>query len=199
VGDVAALTEQLGNAEGMGHIEAVAASASPHHIEPTLFGLQRFLDRYLQEQLTAHELPALRQAYFHAIRNQTRELIQLDKKIAATPTFQAFANASQRIGRMQLERLKPLRDCRLIQRYIGAMENGHARAWHTLVYAVLLATFSFPLRVGLVYYAEQTLSGFAQPFIRNELLSETQVNAILFPLFARIPGTVEQCLQLRPL
>ena len=43
---------------------------------------------------------------------------------------------------------RPLRDQRLVQRYLTAVEQGEAQGWHTLVYGLTLAVYSLPLRQG---------------------------------------------------
>jgi hypothetical protein len=54
-----------------------------------------------------------------------------------------------------------LRDERLVQRYLSAVEFGQANGWHTVVYGITLAMYSLPLRQGLLHYAQQTLGAFA--------------------------------------
>jgi len=123
-------------------------------------GLKTFLDDYRSRLLEPVELPVIKLAYEHGARNEARELIALDRQMASEPALKEFAAASCRVGQRQLNRLRPLRDQRLIQRYRAAIEQGEAHGWHTLVYGVALATFSLPLRQGLIAYAGHTLSGF---------------------------------------
>ena len=67
-----------------------------------------------------------------------------------------------------------------MQRYLAAVQAGEAQAWHTLVFGVVLALYSLPLRQGLTHFAQQTLGGFIDaagcgfalsPSARNELLT----------------------------
>ena len=74
--------------------------------------------------------------------------------------WNGFATASQRVGKTQLKRLRPLRDQRLVQRYLHAVQTGEAHAWHTLVYGIILSIYSLPLRPSLLNYAQQTTLGF---------------------------------------
>jgi len=74
--------------------------------------------------------------------------------------LRCFATASQRVGKTQLKRLRPLRDQRLVQRYLHAVQTGEAHAWHTVVYGVILWLYSLPLRQCLLSYAHQTTLGF---------------------------------------
>jgi urease accessory protein UreF len=71
-----------------------------------------------------------------------------------------FAEASRRVGRSQLRRLRPLLDDRRVQRYWRSVEARQAPAWHTVVYGLTMAVFSFPLRQALVNYGHQTVRGF---------------------------------------
>jgi len=109
-----------------------------------------------------------------------------------------FASASQRIGRVQLKRLRPLRDQRGLQRYIRAADAGGAHAWHTLVYGVTLASFSFPLRQGLLNYAEQVLQGFVTSSSRHFEFCEIESRNILLETCATIPRFIEAALATQP-
>jgi urease accessory protein UreF len=91
-----------------------------------------------------------------------RELIALDRDVGQLPAVQAFGNASSWVGRTQLRRLRPLRTERVVQRYLRAVEAGEARAWHTLVFGLVLAVYSLPLRQGLIHFAHQTVGGFIE-------------------------------------
>ena len=84
-----------------------------------------------------------------------------DRKLSPPkPLLQSFATASQRVGKTQLKRLRPLRDQRLVQRYLHAVQAGEAHAWHTLVYGMILSIYSLPLPPSLLNYAQQTTLGF---------------------------------------
>ena len=84
-----------------------------------------------------------------------------------------FASASQRVGRAQLQKLRPLRDERMVQRYLAAVEGGQAHGWHTLVYGMTLVLYSLPLRQGLLGYAQQTTRGFIHAAARGLQLKES--------------------------
>lgn len=138
---------------------AATAGALPATVRdvPTLRG---FLTWYRTELLTPVELPLIRSAFDHARRYELRELLALDRSLTRERRFQPFAAASQTVGRAQLWRLLPLRDQRPVRRYWRAVEAGEAGAWHVLVYGLVLAVFSLPLRPGLLNYSRQTLAGF---------------------------------------
>ena len=149
--------------------EAVDAQRVPAFLLPsalqTLADWQIFEAGRLRETLVDSEWPMIIQAHRMTQLGQTRELIALDKSWAvATARLPAALTAAREagagIGRRQVERLRPLRDQRLVQRYLAAIESGEARGWHPLVYGVVLAVFALPLRQGLAAYARQMAAGF---------------------------------------
>ena len=99
------------------------------------------------------------------------------------------------MGRLQLTRLRPLRDERAVQRYLTAVESGQAHGWHTMVYGVTLAVYSMPLRQGLLYYAQETLSALALAAARSKNFGELELASMLSDLLARVPEAVEAALQ----
>jgi urease accessory protein UreF len=117
--------------------------------------VQRLLDRYTERLLSPIELPAVRDAYHHVARGEIRELVRLDRRLRQALGDAALADASRHLGRLQLRRLRPLRS-RPLQRYLEAVEAGQAPGCHVVVFGVLLALFSLPLRQGLAHYALRT-------------------------------------------
>jgi urease accessory protein UreF len=175
-GDIRCLLEQLGSPEQ----DLWSAKLSPALRDVnSLPCLRSFLDTYQMEMLIPVELPAIFQAYRLTCTNQCRELVGLDQRLSAEPRLAPFAVASQRVGQNHLARLRPLRDHRVVQRYLHAIENREALGWHTLVYGVLLAVFSLPLRQGLTAFANQTLAGFAARAARTHRWDENSTAAIL--------------------
>jgi len=160
-GDPALLQDCLGAPDGLGTIGLALWSRElqPVKDEPSL---RSFVERYRDQVLVPVELPAIRTAFLHACRYEVRELLQVDRELTTQPVLQPFAFASQAVGRGFLRRLRPLRDVRLLRRYEQAVQRGDAHGWHTLVYGVVLAVYSLPLRQGLLGYARQTLSGFLE-------------------------------------
>ena len=158
LGDVAPLAEQVGSADGL---LALSDAASKHfHRVTDLLSLRCFLRDYQSNILFPLEWPAICRAYGHASRYEIRELIELDRQLAHEPLLQGLVTASQRVGKTQLKRLRTLRDQRLVQRYLHAVQTGEAHAWHTVVYGVILSLYSLPLRPCLLSYAQQTTLGF---------------------------------------
>jgi urease accessory protein UreF len=61
-----------------------------------------------------------------------------------------------------------------VQRYLKAVDAGEAHAWHSVVFGLVLAVYSLPLRQGLAHMAYQTLGGFTQAASIRLSLSETK-------------------------
>jgi urease accessory protein UreF len=160
----------------------------------TFENLVTFLNAYKSDMLLALELPSIEKAYHHACSNQTRELISLDRELGKMRIPTDFASASQRIGRGQLRRLRPLRYERVAQRYLQAVEDTRAYGWHTLVYGLTLALYSVPVREGLLNYARQTLSGFVHAAARLLRLSEKACRDLIESYCQDIPQRLETLL-----
>src|SRR5438309_2156785 len=188
VGDLAPLAAQIGSAEGL----AALSGAVPRkfHRVKDLASLRCFLLDYHSEVLIPLELPAICRAHGHASRYEIRELIELDRQLAREMLLQRFATASQRVGKTQLKRLRPLRDQRLVQRYLRAVQAGEAHAWHTVVYGLILSLYSLPLRQGLLSYARQTTRGFVCSVARRGKLTERECLGLLNELSADFPAAV---------
>jgi urease accessory protein UreF len=99
------------------------------------------------------------------------------------------------VGQYQLQKLRPLRDLRLVRRYLQAVEAGEAQAWHTLVYGVTLAIYSLPLRQGLLGYCHQTTRSFIYSGARMLQLSERECRDIFDALCADLPAAVDVLLR----
>jgi hypothetical protein len=119
------LVEQLESADGLSDMQALAAELTSKSAA-TRGALRRFLAHYRDEVLFPVELAAIQRAHDHAIRHETRELIAFDASLSDSEGPAAFASASRRIGRHQLACLRPLRDQRLVQRYLAAVEHAYA-------------------------------------------------------------------------
>jgi hypothetical protein len=95
--------------------------------------------------------PAIESAYDHALRNETRELIAVDIVWEMKPCYADFAAASRRVGQCQLQKLRPLRDQRLVPAGTWLPSKRGACSWMAyLVYGITLAIYSMPLRQGLL-------------------------------------------------
>ncbi|MEW6303350.1 MAG: urease accessory UreF family protein [Verrucomicrobiota bacterium] len=193
LGDPHPLIERLGSPDGWAGLPATAALR--FETVNSVPSLRKFLEKYRAEILFKTELPSILRAHQHAGRNEVRELIEFDAQLGREPLFREFASASQRVGRAQLRRLRPLRDHRFVKRYLGAVESGDAHGWHTLVYGVGLSLYSLPLRQGLNGYARQTLGGFIHAAARQLRLPELECTNLLEEVMSSVPPAVEATLQ----
>jgi urease accessory protein UreF len=190
LGDIQPLIEQLGSPEGLAAL-AGGMSTPPRQIA-SIEDLRSFLNNYHAKILRPLELPAIQRAFHHAGRNELRELVAYDRELDGEALLKNFATASRRAGQAQLQRLRPLRDQRMLKRYLAAVESGDANGWHTLVYGLTLAVYSLPLRQGLLGYAHQTTRGFIQAAGRSLSLPPADRGALLDELCGDCPAVVEQ-------
>ena len=91
-----------------------------------------------------------------------------------------------------------LRDQRLVQRYDQAVRRGEAHGWHVLVYGVILALYSLPLRQGLLSYAWLTLNGFMQSVSRHGPVSAEDAAGLIQVVSAGLPSAMELLLDSSP-
>lgn len=193
LGECHPLLEQLGSADGLFTLNGAAGALSLPVIENAL-AFSQFLEVYCSHVLLPLELPAICRAHHHSSRNEIRELLALDLELAAGSKYEDFASASRRVGGTQLQRLRPLRDVRLVQRYLNAVESGEAQGWHTIVYGLTLAVYALPVRQGLLVYARQTLNGFIQAAAQPLGLSASGCNGFLQDACDGLPAKVESIL-----
>lgn len=192
LGELHPLLEQLGSPEDLTLTGTMPAAGFRQITDVP--ALRQFLDTYRAQILVPVELPAIVAAYGHASRGELRELLALDARLAQEPALRPFAAASFRVGQRQLSKLRPMRDQRLVRRYLEAIAAGQARGWHTLVYGVSLAMFSLPLRQGLQHYTEQTLRGFIQSSARPLRLAEKACDDLMTGHAAQTPRDIEGAL-----
>jgi len=190
LGDWHPLVEQLGSTNGLVALSEISSSMQVPLVHD-LASLRRFLRDYQKQILLPHELPAIQRAFDHTCRHEVRELAEFDRQLADEPALKPFATASRRVGQTELLKLRPLRDERIVRRYLESVERGEANAWHTLVYGLTLALYSMPLRQGLLGYGYQTTRGFIYSASRALQLSEKDCRALLEELCASLPEAVE--------
>ncbi|HEV2392753.1 MAG TPA: urease accessory UreF family protein [Verrucomicrobiae bacterium] len=194
LGDWHPLAEQLGSADGLLALGSVSASLRLSPVRD-LRSLRAFLRQYQRQLLFPVELPSIQAAHGHTARKELRELVALDRQLCEEPRLRDFAGASRRVGSSQLQKLRPLRDQRMVQRYLQAVSTGAAQGWHTLVYGLTLEVYSLPLRQGLLGYAHQTTRGFLYSASRSLGLSERQCRALFDELGAELPQAIEDLLR----
>jgi urease accessory protein UreF len=196
LGDWHPLAEQLGSADGLLTLSTATAILRVRPVTDVLT-LRSFLNSYKRDILLAFELPAIFYARGHADLNELRELVQLDCNLGSEPVLQEFADSSRRVGQGQLQKLRPLRDQRIVQRYLQAVETGRASGWHTLVYGLTLSVYSLPLRQGLLGYAHQTSRGLIYAAAQPLRLSERVCRLLFDQQVADLPASIERLLQER--
>jgi urease accessory protein UreF len=184
-----ALFRQVGSADA--YEEALLRPVAGERIQGTT-ALRDFLDGYLTCALAPLEMPVIAKAHLFASRGHARELIELDGQMSGKVISPELASASQRTGRAQLERLRPLRDERVVQRYLAAVAEGRAAGWHTVVYGLSLAVYSWPLRSALMAYARATLCSLARSAARSSALPEAGCQEILQAVLAQLPVVMER-------
>jgi urease accessory protein UreF len=192
LGDAHPLLEQLGSAEDLALASRTVGITFPRVSD--LPSLRTFLTTYRTQILVPLEMPVIVAAHGHAIRNEARELIAVDERLAQEKVIRDFAMASCRVGQRQLSKLRALRDERIVQKYLLAIERGEARGWHTLVYGLSLAVYSLPVRQGLQNYAEHTLRGFVESAAKPLRLSQAAVEETLAEQTTHIPRGIELAL-----
>lgn len=186
LGEYPALLRQL----GPGGDQSVPTPRSPWRRPVTNEAeLAAFLHRYRAEILSPLELPTILRAAELTRSNQGRELIELDRSLSKEPGLRDFADASRRVGRTHLRRLRPLHDHRALQKYLAAADEDQVQPWHTIVYGITLGIYSIPLRQGLVHYVERTLSGWVDAITVNG-----SSEALLESLLRQAPALVERAL-----
>jgi len=196
LGDWHPLAEQLGSANGLVALSDISASLQIPIVHD-LASLKHFLVSYQNQLLLPIELPAIQRAFDHTCRHEVRELAEFDRQLATEPALKPFAEASRRIGHTELLKLRPLRDERIVRRYLDSVDRGEASAWHTLVYGLTLALYSVPLRQGLLGYGYQTMRGFIYAAAKPLKLSEKDCRQLLDELCGNLPATVESLIAQR--
>lgn len=190
LGDFSALLQQVGVRGVLPVCNAPAADATAHINDPA--ALQIFLDGYFGQLLQPVELPAIARACAHGRTGELRELLELDRQLGSDARLEPLAGASRKIGALQLQRMKPLRDERLVQRYLRAVEAGEAGGWHTLVYGLTLAVYSIPLRQGLLHYGRETMAALARAAAGSKRFFNSDCQNILGSILDRLPQAVDQ-------
>src|SRR5207244_12321381 len=133
------VAEQLCSDVGLGELGWIAAFLVVRPVYD-VGSLRYFLKEYHEQILIPFELPAIDTAHRHTERNELRELVAFDQQHSSEPILRQFAAPSRRVGQAQLQKLRPLRDQRMVQRYLAAVDNGDAAGWHMHVYGVSLST-----------------------------------------------------------
>lgn len=191
--DLRALEEQLGSPDEATAISSEAFAATLINVRtPEQF--RQFLTQFQTKTIAQEELPTILRAYNHARRNEVREIIALDRSLKDTFANEALANASERVGRNQLRKMRGLKTERVVTRYWDAVYKKEAHGWHTVVFGVVLAVYSIPLRQGLNHYGAQTIRGFLDAGAAWLRLRASEVSELESSLMGDLPAIVERTL-----
>jgi len=191
--DWRALEEQLGSPDEATAVGASVWAASVGGIR-NASQLRDFVANFQARTLAQDELPIILRAYHHARRNEARELVALDQSLQNSFANEALSLASQTVGRNQLRRLRGLKDERVVRKYWDAVHAKQASGWHTIVFGVVLAIYSIPLRQGLHHYSRQTMRGFLEAGAASLQLRQTEIDEMETALLVETPAIVEAAL-----
>lgn len=172
--NVGALVEQLGLPE---------TQPAPDRIPPSTANPADFLASHRDLVVIAQEWPVILKAAELTRLGFHRDLLALDAGYAGKIPKE-LAEASFRVGRRQLSRLRGLKDQRVIQKYLDAIERGEAHGWNPVVFGIVLTVYGIPLRQGLIHYATAILRGYARqlPSMPAGPEFERRLEAIEIPL-----------------
>ena len=144
------------------------------------------LERYRANLLEPIELPFIARAHRFAHGGRAKELIAADQALVGNhPEWLQLAPPSTRFGCDYLARMRPLRDERVVQRFLGAVRVGKAPGNHITVFGLTMAVFSIAPRQGLAEYAQAALEAVVATAagklkltqdVRAELLERSQAN-----------------------
>ena len=167
-----------------------ALGAAPLH-SATELGL--LLERYRTNVLEPIELPAIARAHSEAAQGRALELIKLDQQFAGQhPEWLLLTPASTRIGQDYLNRLRPLKDERTVQRLIEAVRFGRTPGHHLTVFGLTMAVFSIAQRQGLAEYAQYALEAVVATAAGKLKLTQADRDALLTRSQACLPKAIER-------
>ena len=164
---------------------------------PALAGLtttdpRAFLESHRDAVIVGLDWPVILAAAEATRLGRHRDLVQLDLDYPGRRAGR-WSEASFRVGRRQLSRLRGARDLRAVQRYLAAVEEGRAEGWNPIVFGIALAAFHLPYRPALLHYAGTLLRGLARG-CRPAQLPERDWNTWMDHLEAPLPGAVARLL-----
>lgn len=183
---------QLDALEGVLCVDTIAGALGTARVG-TVLELSVLLERYRVTLLEPVELPAVAAAHRHAARGEALELIALDESLVGThPEWLQLAPASQRFGTDHLKRLQPLRDERVVQRFLAAACKGRTPANHPVVFGLTMAVFSIAPRQGLADYAHSALESVMATAAGKLKLTQADRNDLINRSQSRLPEAIER-------
>ena len=151
------------------------------------------LERYRTTLLEPIELPTLTKAQRLASRGRTKELIALDQDFLGNhPEWLPLSTGSTRFGRDYLSRLRPLRDERVVQRMLEAVQAGKTPGHHHIVFGLPMAIYAIPERQGLADYAQGALAAVIASAAGKLDLTQEDRAELLAPSQAHLPSAISR-------
>ena len=151
------------------------------------------LEHYRTTLLEPIELPTLTKARRLASRGRTKELIALDQKFLGNhPEWLPLSTSSTRFGRDYLSRLRPLRDERVVQRMLEAVQTGKSPGHHHIVFGLTMAVYFIPARQGLADYAQGALEALISSAAGKLNLTQEDRAELLAPSQTHLPSAIDR-------
>lgn len=194
-GDASSFLQQIATDETLPELGGAASSFQDGEIK-SIEDLRKHAFSYQTGVLHPIEFPGVIRAWQFASQCGSQELVQLDQELSSLPNLQTLAAASQHIGRIHLKRLRPLRDQRVVQRYLAAIERGDARGWHMIVYGLILSVYSIPLCQGLIHYGCASVRGLLSSGAATIRGPQAAVLALEDEAVLNLPGAVGHAIAL---
>jgi len=193
LGDLAGLAEQIG-VDGAKVAGGDVLGEGPFELSGVvdLKSLRRFLVEYRKHLLVPIELPTIIDASLMVERGEFRELMGLDQRLSRTPEMRVFSESSRWIGQCHARTMRGMKDHRTVWRYCDAIRKKKAFGWHTVVYGVVLAAFSIPIRQGIVNYCEQVINGFADSAATRLDLGVEDIALVKLETIAEMSRSIDQ-------
>lgn len=170
-------------------VSVVPTAVGQRWDDPEVLGA--FFEDYKITVLLPYELPAVKRACEHTVRNEMNELVALDQSLIEAAWLKGYADHSRASGRAHLERLQPLRDQRGIRRYQTAVAEGRAQGWHFLVAGAALGLYAVPLRQGLMDYALHIFWNGVAPAVASGGLDRQAAIALVNVLASDLPRQIQ--------
>ena len=155
--------------------------------------LEILLERYQTTLLEPIELPAITHSSRLSARGHADELIALDQDFAGIhPEWLLLMPASTRMGRDYLNRLRPLQDERIVQRFIESVKYNQSPGHHLTVFGLTMSVFSIPRRQGLAEYAQFALESVVSTAAGKLKVTQEERTTILAQSQSHLPQTLKR-------
>ena len=155
--------------------------------------LEGLLERYHTTLLEPIELPTIIRSSRMVARGHTEELIALDQDFGGLhPEWLLLMPASTRMGRDYLNRLRPLQDERVVQRFNESVRYNRSPGHHLTVFGLTMAVFSIARRQGLAEYAQFALEAVVSTAAGKLKITQEERNTILDRFQTRLPQTIKR-------